>query len=141
MDSCSECTNKTVMQILRQYALFDLVLRFRPVVHPPPRAKQGPANAPDAAQANKNCLPEPPIAVGNKVLVDFTGRHWHFKSSGCDICAAKLFTRWDGPFEVAEVFPDKWTYSLLLPPGEKAHPTFHVSKLELYHANDSLLAP
>ncbi|GAA5826141.1 hypothetical protein JCM3770_004056, partial [Rhodotorula araucariae] len=51
------------------------------------------------------------------------------------------FPRWDGPFKVAEVFPDTSTYRLSLPPGDKAHPVFHASKLKLYCANDPLLAP
>ncbi|GAA5820578.1 hypothetical protein JCM3770_007164 [Rhodotorula araucariae] len=195
-DGRSERTNKTVVQILRQYvsreqrnwvaalslakyavntavhdstgqAPFNLVLGFRPVIHPPPRAEQGPAKCArrrrvgcgagaavqaarddlaaakvrQVAQVNKKHLPEPPIAVGNEVMVDPTGRCWRFKSSGRDIRAAKLFPQWDRPFKVAEVFPDKLTYRLSLPLGDKAHPTFHVSKLKLYHTNKPLLAP
>ncbi|GAA5830400.1 hypothetical protein JCM3770_006073, partial [Rhodotorula araucariae] len=195
-DGRSERTNKTVVQILRQYvsreqrnwvaalslaeyavntavndstgqAPFDLVLGFRPAVHPLPPTGQGPLVAPgadewvaqreqrvqaarddlaaakvrQAAQANKKRSPDPSIQVGDEVMVDSTGRRWRFKSRGRDVRAAKLFPRWDGPFKVAEVFPDTSTYRLSLPPGDKAHPVFHASKLKLYHANDPLLAP
>ncbi|GAA5824624.1 hypothetical protein JCM3770_000318 [Rhodotorula araucariae] len=94
-----------------------------------------------AAHANEKRLPELPIAVGNEVMVDLTGRRWRSKSRGRDVRAAKLFPRWDGLFKVAEAFPDKSTCRLSLPPGDKVHPTFHVSKLKLYRNTDPLLAP
>jgi len=94
-----------------------------------------------AAQAKKKRAPDPPYAVGDPVMVDTTGRRAKYKSAGRDVRAAKMFMRWDGPFDIIEVFPDTSTVRVALPDGDRAHPVFHLSKIKPYRKNDTELAP
>ncbi|GEM07180.1 hypothetical protein Rt10032_c02g1197 [Rhodotorula toruloides] len=89
-----------------------------------------------AEQANKRRSDEETFATGNLVLVDSRDRWMRYKLKHGDRRAAKLFPRWDGPFEVVEVFPDTSTYHLQLTHDDKSHPVFHISKLKRYNLND-----
>lgn len=191
-DGRSERTNKTVVQVLRQYvsrqqkdwtthlsivelainlatnestgaAPFELVLGFRPSVSPPPasppsampavewtlearqqRLKEArdalaAAKVRQAEQANRKRRDEPDFKAGDKVLVDSSDRRSRFKTRSQDSRAAKLFARWDGPYEILEAFTDTSTYRLALPPADKAHPIFHSSKLKPYIENNDMV--
>ncbi|BGP33207.1 hypothetical protein JCM10296v2_005001 [Rhodotorula toruloides] len=68
-------------------------------------------------------------------MVDSSDRRSRYKTRSQDARAAKLFARWDGPYEVVECFPDSSTYRLNLPFADRSHPVFHASKLKAYHTN------
>lgn len=188
-DGRSERTNKTVIQILRQYVSrqqkdwtdyltttefaitlakndstgmspFELVLGFQPSVLPPTdsqpsgmpavewtievrqqqlkaaRDALAAAKVRQAEQANRRRAEEPEFKKGDKVMVDSSDRRSRFKIRTQDSRAAKLFARWDGPYEIEEAFPEKSTYRLSLPASDRAHPVFHASKLKAYNEND-----
>ena len=188
-DGRSERTNKTTIQVLRQYVSrqqkdwtahlstveyamnmarndstgvspFELVLGFQPNVLPPPtstpssvpavewtlatrqekikeaRDALAAAKVRQADQANRRRGDEPTFTKGDRVMVDSSDRRSRYKTRNQDSRAAKLFPRWDGPYEIIDAFPETSTYRLALPPGDKAHPVFHSSKLKIYHEND-----
>ncbi|GAA6054862.1 hypothetical protein NBRC10513_006213 [Rhodotorula toruloides] len=186
-DGRSERTNKTVIQVLRQYVSrrqkdwtshlstveyaincakndstglspFEVVLGFQPSSSPSgvklplpsvewtletreqrikdARDALAAAKVRQAAQANKKRGDEPTFSVGDLVMVDSSDRRSRYKTRSQDARAAKLFARWDGPYEVVECFPDSSTYRLNLPFADRSHPVFHASKLKAYHAND-----
>lgn len=189
-DGRSERTNKTAIQVLRQYisrqqkdwtthlsaaeyamnmvkndstgvSPFELVLGFQPSVLPPPSSTPSPVPAVEwtlaaregrireardalsaakvrqADQANRRRGDEPTFEKGDRVMVDSSDRRSRFKSRTQDARAAKLFPRWDGPYEILEAFPENSTYRLALPATDKAHPVFHASKLKVYNENDA----
>ncbi|GAA5972537.1 hypothetical protein JCM11641_001890 [Rhodosporidiobolus odoratus] len=92
-----------------------------------------------AEQANKRRGPEVGFEVGDLVMVDSADRRSRYKTKGGDSRAAKLFPRWDGPYPVEQANPSTSTYRLSLPPSDRAHPTFHSSKLKRYTSNDPSL--
>jgi hypothetical protein len=55
--------------------------------------------------------------------------------------AAKFFPRYDGPYKVVKVFPEKSEYTLLLSNSGKTFPGFHASLLKRYHPNNLKLFP
>lgn len=191
-DGRSERTNKTVVQVLRQYVSrqqkdwtthlstaelainlavndstgsspFELALGFQPSISPRPASRSSDmpavewtietreqrlkeardalaaAKVRQAEQANRKRGDEPTFEKGDKVLVDSSDRRSRFKSRSQDTRAAKLFARWDGPYEVEEAFPETSTYRLALPASDKAHPVFHSLKLKRYIENDPTL--
>lgn len=191
-DGRSERTNKTVVQVLRQYVSrqqkdwashlstgelainlavndstgaspFELVLGFQPSISPRPSSRSSgmpvvewtletreqrlreardvlaAAKVRQAEQANRKRGDEPTFKKGDKVLVDSSDRRSRFKTKSQDSRAAKLFARWDGPYEVVEALPESSNYRLALPPSDKAHPVFHTSKLKRYTENDATL--
>ncbi|EGU13057.1 RNA binding protein [Rhodotorula toruloides ATCC 204091] len=186
-DGQSERTNKTVVQVLRQYVSrqqkdwtshlstveyaincakndstglspFEVVLGFQPSSSPSGAKSPLPsvewtletreqrikdardtlaaAKVRQAAQANKKRGDEPTFSVGDLVMVDSSDRRSRYKTRSQDCRAAKLFARWDGPYEVVECFPDSSTYRLNLPFADRSHPVFHASKVKAYHPNN-----
>jgi hypothetical protein len=90
--------------------------------------------------ANKGRLPDPAFHVGDKVMLATAHRRRDY------ICAkdgrvAKFMPRFDGPYEVTQVFLDSLSYRLHLPPTTKAHPMFHVAQLHTHVPNDDDLFP
>ncbi|GAA6026234.1 hypothetical protein JCM8202_000461 [Rhodotorula sphaerocarpa] len=193
-DGRSERTNKTAIQLLRQYVSrtqkdwtkhlaaveyainlavndstqtspFEMVLGFCPAITAPvdstpssmpavewtlesrqhqlkmARDALAAAKVRQAEQANKKRGVEHDFRVGDRVMVDSSDRRSRFKTRSRDSRAAKLFPRWDGPYEVVETFPTTSTYRLALPPTDRAHPVFHASKLKLYKENDKTQYP
>ncbi|GAA5973435.1 hypothetical protein JCM11641_006458 [Rhodosporidiobolus odoratus] len=140
---------------------FDLVLGFTPSIIPVPssppstlpaveallserstviqdtRDALAAAKVRQAAQANKKRGPELEFERGDLVMVDSSDRRSRYKARGGDVRAARLFPRWDGPYAVEEAFPATSTYRLSLPADNRAHPTFHSSKLKRYLPNDA----
>ena len=94
-----------------------------------------------AEQANRHRTEEPTIEVGDEVMVDSSDRRARFKAGDDGSRAAKLFPRWDGPYKVISSHPAQSTYRLALPPSDKTHPVFHVSKLKVYQPNNPALFP
>ncbi|GAA5994049.1 hypothetical protein JCM11641_000613, partial [Rhodosporidiobolus odoratus] len=188
-DGRSERTNKTVVQVLRQYVSrqqkdwvrylsttefainaavndatgstpFELVLGYTPTLSPPvpsepsslPAVKStlsdrssaissardalAAAKVRQAEQANCRRGPEVVFRVGDMVMVDSADCRSRYKTRGGERRAAKLFARWDGPYEVAQYFPDTSTARLILTSNDCAHPILHSSKLRLYSSND-----
>ncbi|GAA5845583.1 hypothetical protein JCM11251_003669 [Rhodosporidiobolus azoricus] len=142
---------------------FDLVLGYTPTLLPSPssppsslpavealleerkskiseaRNALSAAKVRQAEQANRRRGADPEFKVGDLVMVDSADRRSRYKTRGGDVRAAKLFPRWDGPYPVEAAFPDSSTYRLNLPPSDRAHPTFHSSKLKRYTPNDPSL--
>ncbi|GAA5879222.1 hypothetical protein JCM16303_003124 [Sporobolomyces ruberrimus] len=74
--------------------------------------------------------------VGDKVLLTSRDRRARYKSNVADPRAAKLFPRYNGPYEIIESFPHQSQYRLRLDPSDKSHNMFHSSKLKRYIEND-----
>jgi hypothetical protein len=84
-----------------------------------------------AIQHNRHCQELPPLQVGSWVLLDsadWRGRH----QSGTD----KLKERYEGPYRVLQVFNNGQNIQLELPEGDGRHPTFHISKVKPFFAQD-----
>ncbi|SGY18679.1 BQ5605_C014g07438 [Microbotryum silenes-dioicae] len=92
-----------------------------------------------AEQVNRHQRPEPDIAVGDFVMVDTRDRRLQFKTGHRKL--AKLFDRFEGPYKVIAANVATSNYTLQLSKGDQSHPTFHVSKLHPYRANDPNLFP
>ncbi|SGY12319.1 BQ5605_C011g06465 [Microbotryum silenes-dioicae] len=92
-----------------------------------------------AEQVNRHRQPEPDIAVGDFVMVDTHDRRLQFKTGHRK--SAKLFDRFEGPYKVIAANVATSNYTLQLSEGDRSHPTFHVSKLRPYRANDPNLFP
>ncbi|SGY16095.1 BQ5605_C012g06756 [Microbotryum silenes-dioicae] len=117
-----------------------------------------------AEQVNRHRRPEPVIAVsrapsffsslpigltpearaisclsGDFVMVDTRDRRLRFKTGHRK--SAKLFDRFEGPYKVIAANVPTSNYTLQLSKGDRSHPTFHVSKLRPYRANDPNLFP
>ncbi|SGY57170.1 BQ5605_C006g04232 [Microbotryum silenes-dioicae] len=92
-----------------------------------------------AEQVNRHRRPEPDIAVGDFVMVDTRDRRLRFKTGHRK--SAKLFDRFEGPYKVIAANVATSNYTLQLSEGDRSHPTFHVSKLRPYRANDPNLFP
>ena len=94
-----------------------------------------------AAQVNTRVLEEDTFAVGDLVKVDTKDRRAKYKlatdSEGKKAAkSAKLFDRFEGPYEVTRAWPEQSIYRLKLDASDRSHPTFHISKLARYHPND-----
>ncbi|GAA5959299.1 hypothetical protein JCM10213_008100 [Rhodosporidiobolus nylandii] len=189
-DGRSERTNKTAIQVLRQYVSrhqkdwvrflplteyalnaamnestgatpFSLVLGYTPSLFPSPSAVSpsplpavedmvkerearitevrdslAVAKVRQADSANAKRKEDSSFQVGDMVMVDSTDRRARYKTRSGDGRAAKLFPRWDGPYAVEAAFAATSTFRLSLPPNDKSHPVFHISKLKRYTAND-----
>ncbi|SGY15927.1 BQ5605_C012g06704 [Microbotryum silenes-dioicae] len=92
-----------------------------------------------AEQVNQHQRPEPDIAVGNFVMVDTRDRCLQFKTGHRK--SAKLFDCFEGPYKVIAANVATSNYTLQLSKGDQSHPTFHISKLRPYRANDPNLFP
>ncbi|KNE87420.1 hypothetical protein PSTG_19195, partial [Puccinia striiformis f. sp. tritici PST-78] len=78
---------------------------------------------------NRRHRDQAPLTPGCWVLLDssdWRGRH----QGGTD----KLKERFEGPYKVARVFNHGQDVELILPDGDRRHPSLHVSKVKLYHA-------
>jgi hypothetical protein len=60
---------------------------------------------------------------------------------GTSNCVAKFLPRYDSPYEIIDSFPEFSAYTLKLPNSPNIFPTFHVSKLKRFNANDPTLFP
>lgn len=49
--------------------------------------------------------------------------------------------RFDGPYEIIHAFPERSTYTLLMPNSPDVFPTFHTSQLRRFTPNDGDLFP
>ena len=94
-----------------------------------------------ADQANKKRGTEDAYEVNDLVMLSTANRRKEYASTG-DGWSAKLFPQQDGPYRVAEAFPQTSTYRLDVP---NAPPnfcfTFHASQLKRYVPNDQGLFP
>ena len=74
-------------------------------------------------------------------MVNSSDQRARFKAGDNGSRVAKLFPRCDGPYKVISSHPAQSTYRLALPPSDKTHPVFHVSKLKVYQPNNPALFP
>ncbi|GEM08045.1 transposase [Rhodotorula toruloides] len=157
-DGRSERTNKTVIQVLRQYVSrqqkdwvrflptseytinaaenastgktpFELVLGFTPSLSPR-------LSIPSNVLAVNSLLDKRNMKIKEHGKRLPSRRRMRYKSKHGHGRAAKLFPRRDGPFEVVEVCPDTSTYRLQLTHDDKSRPVFHITKLKRYNLND-----
>ncbi|SCV67089.1 BQ2448_5735 [Microbotryum intermedium] len=92
-----------------------------------------------AEQVNRHRRPELEIAVGDLVMVNTRDCRLRFKTGYCK--SAKLFDRFEGPYKVIATNAATSNYTLQLNEDNQSHPTFHVSKLRRYRANDPVSFP
>ncbi|KAG9221805.1 hypothetical protein CCMSSC00406_0006748 [Pleurotus cornucopiae] len=60
---------------------------------------------------------------------------------GSDGHVAKFMPCFDGPYKITKVFPEKSTYTLLMPNSPNVSPTFHALQLCRFIPNDTSLFP
>jgi hypothetical protein len=78
--------------------------------------------------------------AGDRVMLATKNRRRDYMQKG-DKRVAKFMPRYDGPYVVLEAHPQFSTYTLDLPNSPNIFPTFHISQLRPYHANDPSLFP
>jgi hypothetical protein len=91
-------------------------------------------------QANAHRGDELVYRVGDKVLLSTFHRRRDYMRKG-DHRVAKFMVRYDGPYVVAQAWPDTSVYTLDLPPHMSIFPTFHASLLRPWRENDDSLFP
>ncbi|KAJ2925766.1 hypothetical protein H1R20_g11329, partial [Candolleomyces eurysporus] len=89
-----------------------------------------------AKATNKHRNPDPHFQVGDKVLLCTKNRRREYLA-GDARRTAKFIPRFDGPYRVVKAFADTSSYTLDLPASSNIFPTFHVSQLKPFIANDS----
>jgi hypothetical protein len=93
-----------------------------------------------AHHANKGRSIDPEFAVGDKVMLKTAHRRRDYmQRKGGRV--AKFMPRWDGPYELLEVFPESSTYKLALLNAPSCCATFHVSLLKRHIENNNELFP
>ncbi|KAG9223840.1 hypothetical protein CCMSSC00406_0007702 [Pleurotus cornucopiae] len=90
--------------------------------------------------ANTHRRDEIPFKTGDKVFLSTTNRRKEYKHAGDDR-VAKFMPRYDGPYEITRCFPERSTYTLLMPNSPDVFPTFHASQLRRFVENDVELFP
>ncbi|SGZ34977.1 BQ5605_C074g12912 [Microbotryum silenes-dioicae] len=88
-----------------------------------------------AEQVNQHRRPEPDIAVGDFIMVDTRDCCLHLKRDTASWPSSSIALR------DTRLLPQSSNYTLQLSEGDQSHPTFHVSKLRPYRANDPNLFP
>jgi len=78
--------------------------------------------------------------VGDDVMLSTFHRRREFRKKG-DKHSAKFFPRWDGPYKVIKAHPESSSYTINLPPGRNAFPTYYATELKLHVPNDATLFP
>jgi hypothetical protein len=90
--------------------------------------------------ANKDRWVDPAFKVGERAYLATAHRRRDYIRVK-DSRVAKFMPRYDGPYEITQAFPESLSYTLLLPPTSKVHPTFHVAQLRTHVPNDDVLFP
>ncbi len=98
------------------------------------------AKVQQAAAANRSRGPDPNYEVGDLVMLATFHRRRAYMQRG-DQRVAKFMVRYDGPYKVLTVVPHSSAYTLELPDSMNIFPTFHVSLLKPYRANNDSLFP
>lgn len=90
--------------------------------------------------ANPSRRQEIPYKVGDMVYLSTSNHRREYTHAG-DGCIAKFMPRFDGPYKVTRAFPERWTYTLLMPNSPGIFPMFHASQLRAFTPNDPDLFP
>jgi hypothetical protein len=90
--------------------------------------------------ANQNRSPKIPFKIGDKVMLSTLHRRQEFKKKG-EKRAAKFFPRYDGPYNIIDVYTETSNYTLELPNSPNTYPTYHASELKPFLANNANLFP
>jgi hypothetical protein len=90
--------------------------------------------------ANKDRQLDAAFKVGEKAYLATAHRRRDYIRAK-DSRVAKFMPSYDGPYEITQAFPESSSYTLLLPPTSKVHPTFHVVQLRTHVPNDDILLP
>ncbi|OJA16296.1 hypothetical protein AZE42_09402 [Rhizopogon vesiculosus] len=93
-----------------------------------------------ASSVNKSQSDKPHLAVDDLILLSTKHHRWDYMRK-CDSRVAKFMPRFDGPYHIIEAHPETSTYMLDLPNMPNIFPTFHVSQLRRYVANNPTLFP
>lgn len=93
-----------------------------------------------ALHADEHRTADPPLAVGDEVLLSTMHRRREYLQRG-DKRVAKFMVRYDGPYKIIRAHPEASAYTLKLPASLKIFPTFHVSLLKPYRRNNGDLFP
>lgn len=91
-------------------------------------------------QANTSHRQEIPFNVGDLVYLSTSNRRREYTHAG-DGRVTKFMPRFDGPYEISKAFPEKSTYTLIMPNSPNVFPTFHASQLRPFVPNDATLFP
>ena len=78
---------------------------------------------------------DPVFQIGDKVMLNTLHRRRDYKSKG-QHRAAKFMPRYDGPYEIVDVHLAASTITLNIPNSPNLFPTFHISNVKPWHAND-----
>jgi hypothetical protein len=98
------------------------------------------AKSAQASNVNRHRSTNLVFQEGDRVMLATKHRRREYIQKG-DNRVAKFMPRYDGPYVVLEAHPQFSTYTLDLPNSPNIFPTFHVSQLRPYHANDATLFP
>jgi hypothetical protein len=98
------------------------------------------AKVAQAEFANRHRGDEIVYSVGDKVMLSTINRRRKYMQKNSDR-VAKFMPRFNGPFLVIKVFPEKSVYTLDLPNEPNHFPTFHASLLQKFIPNDDNLFP
>jgi hypothetical protein len=98
------------------------------------------AKVAQAEFSNRHCGDEVVYSVGDKVMLSTVHRCHKYMQKNSDR-VAKFMPRFNGPFLVIKVFPEKSVYTLELPNELNCFPTFHASLLRKFIPNDDVLFP
>jgi len=93
-----------------------------------------------AYQANTSQAIDPSFNVGDKVLLS-TEHRWKDYMQSKDGQVAKFMPCFDGPYSITKAFPSLSMYMLGISASFRIHPSFHVSLLQPFIANDPSLFP
>jgi hypothetical protein len=97
------------------------------------------AKAIQAFNANRHHGKEDIYKIGDRVMLSTMNRRRDYKNKD-EKRVAKFFLRWDGPYEVIKLHPEKSDYTLKMP-ASRVFNTFHASELKRYRENDKELFP
>jgi hypothetical protein len=90
--------------------------------------------------ANPTRSSPPSYKIGEKVMLSTLHRRKDYKNKD-QHRAAKFMPRFDGPYEIIDTHQDASTATLDMPNAPNLFPTFHISNIKPWHANDDIKYP
>ena len=90
--------------------------------------------------ANPKRKDEPVYNIGDKIMLSTLHRRKDYKNKTQRRCA-KFMPRYDGPYQIVDTHHDASMVTLDMPNAPNLFPTFHVSNINPWHANDDAKFP